>query len=129
MPLIETRLNIALSKEKETVLKSKLGEAISLFPGKSEYWLMLEFRDQCHLWFRGYDSFPIAMVEVKLFGGADEETCARMTKTICDLFKTELGNIGMLVCCHLGVARGTRSKEHKRGFITCGSILISYELT
>ena len=91
MPLIETRLNIALSKEKETVLKSKLGEAISLFPGKSEYWLMLEFRDQCHLWFRGYDSCPIAMVEVKLFGGADEETCARMTKTICDLFKTELG--------------------------------------
>ena len=91
MPFIDTKLNIRLSREKETILKEKLGEAISLFPGKSEYWLMLNFTDNCHLWFRGYDRFPTAMVEVKLFGGADEETCARMTETICTLFKDELG--------------------------------------
>ncbi len=91
MPFIDTKLNFPLSAEKEQILKAKLGEAISVFPGKSEYWLMLNFTDNSRMWFRGYDQFPIAMVEVKLFGSADEETCASMTKLLCNLFKEELG--------------------------------------
>lgn len=91
MPFIDTKLNFSLSKEKEAVLKTKLGEAIALFPGKSEYWLMLNFTDECRLWFRGYDNFPAAMVEVKLFGAAEADICNEMTKTICGLFKRELG--------------------------------------
>ena len=90
MPFIDTKLNIRLSEEKEAVLKAKLGEAISVFAGKSEYWLMLNFTDECRMWFRGYNNFPIAMVEVKIFGSADEETCSRMTGVICDLFHKEL---------------------------------------
>ena len=43
MPFIETKLNIRLTPEKEANIKEKLGKAISLFPGKSEYWLMLRF--------------------------------------------------------------------------------------
>ncbi len=91
MPFIDTKLNFPLSAEKEETIKAKLGEAIAAFPGKSEYWLMLNFTDNCRMWFRGYDRFPIAMVEVKLFGGADSEICAGMTKTICRLFERELG--------------------------------------
>lgn len=86
MPFIDTKLNIRLSEEKETILKTRLGEAISVFPGKSEYWLMLNFTDNEHLWFRGYQNFPIAMVEVKLFGAAEESLCSKMTGIICDLF-------------------------------------------
>ena len=91
MPYIDTKLNIRLSKEKEEILKRRLGEAIGEFPGKSEYWLMLNFTDNCRLWFRGYDRFPVAMVEVKLFGVADGDHCNRMTAVICDLFREELG--------------------------------------
>ena len=91
MPFIDAKLNIKLSKEKEAALKTGLGEAISLFAGKSEYWLMLNFTDECRMWFRGYENFPVAMVEIKLFGGADDETCARMTATVCQLFERELG--------------------------------------
>ena len=91
MPLIDTKLNVALSREKEEILKRRLGEAISLFPGKSEYWLMLTFSDNCRMWFRGYDNFPIAMVEVKLFGSAEAALCNRMTATVCKLFEEELG--------------------------------------
>ena len=90
MPFIDTKLNIRLTREKEEILKTKLGEAISLFPGKSEYWLMLNFSDDCRMWFRGYDQFPIAMVEVKLFGSAEEEICSQVTATICELFRKEL---------------------------------------
>lgn len=91
MPFIDTKLNIRLSEEKEAILKTRLGEAISLFPGKSEYWLMMNFTDCCRMWFRGYNTFPIAMVEVKLFGTAEAELCDRMTETISKLFREELG--------------------------------------
>ena len=91
MPYIDTKLNIRLSEEKEAVLKTRLGEAIAEFPGKSEYWLMLNFTDNCRMWFRGYDRFPVAMVEVKLFGSTDAENCNRMTGIICKLFEEELG--------------------------------------
>lgn len=91
MPFIDTKLNVRLSEEKETVLKARLGEAIAGFPGKSEYWLMLNFTDECRMWFRGYNSFPMAMVEVKLFGSAEAEITNRMTETLCKLFESELG--------------------------------------
>ena len=91
MPFIDTTLNIRLSEEKESILKAKLGEAISCFPGKSEYWLMMSFADNCRMWFRGYQKFPMAMVEVKLFGTADADACNRMTAIICKIFEEELG--------------------------------------
>ena len=91
MPFIDTKLNIRLSEEKEEILKARLGQAIAAFPGKSEYWLMLNFTDNARMWFRGYKSFPIAMVTVHLFGSADEATCSAMTATICDLFHEVLG--------------------------------------
>ena len=71
MPLIDTKTNIRITPEKEAVLKDRLGKAIEVFPGKTEYWLMLNFTDQCRMWVRGYRNFPIAMVEVKLW---EEET-------------------------------------------------------
>ena len=91
MPFIDTKLNIRLTAEKEEILKARLGEAIGIFAGKSEYWLMLNFSDNNRMWFRGYNSFPVAMVEVQLFGSATEDACAQMTKTICNIFKEELG--------------------------------------
>ena len=91
MPLIDTKTNIRITPEKEAVLKDRLGKAIEVFPGKTEYWLMLNFTDQCRMWFRGYRNFPIAMVEVKLFGSANDETCNAMTAAICKIFHEELG--------------------------------------
>ena len=90
MPFIDTKTNIRISAEKEAILKEKLGKAIGEFPGKSEYWLMMSFTDNCRMWFRGYQKFPVAMVEVKLFGSADEDSCSRMTAAVCKLFEEEL---------------------------------------
>ncbi|MBR2722276.1 MAG: hypothetical protein IKC31_01060 [Clostridia bacterium] len=90
MPFIDTKLNFPLSEEKEAALKAKLGEAIAVFPGKNEYWLMLNFSDSCRMWFRGHNSFPIAMVEVKLFGAPKAEHCQAMTREICRIFGEEL---------------------------------------
>ena len=90
MPFIDTKLNIRLSEEKEEILKKRLGEAITNFPGKTEYWLMLNFTDNSRMWFRGYNNFPMAMIEIKLLGQAEAGLCNQMTKVICDLYSKEL---------------------------------------
>lgn len=91
MPFIDTKLNVRLTEEKEAALKARLGEAITIFPGKSEYWLMMNFSDESRMWFRGYNNFPVAYVQIQLFGSSNEETCAKMTKTVCKIFQEELG--------------------------------------
>ena len=91
MPFIDTRLNRPLPKDKEESIKRRLGEAIAIFPGKSEQWLMLNFTDNARLWFRGDDSEPMAMVEVQLLGNASRPDCEKMTARICDILEQELG--------------------------------------
>ena len=90
MPFIHTQTNARISAGQEAAIKEKLGEAIALFPGKSEYWLMLRFTDNARMWFRGYQNVPIAMVEVELFGQAEAGLCEQMTETVCDILHDEL---------------------------------------
>ena len=50
MPFINSKISITISKEQETKLKTELGKAIELIPGKSENWLMTGFEDGYHLY-------------------------------------------------------------------------------
>ena len=90
MPFIDTKLNVRLSEEKEAIIKEKLGRAIEVFPGKNEYWLMMSFEDNCRMWFRGHNGFPMAMVQIELFGAPDPKSCEEMTKKVSAIFKEEL---------------------------------------
>lgn len=90
MPFIHTRMNRPLSKEKEQVLSQALGKAIELIPGKTENWLMLQFEDNCRLWFRGENENPMAMVQVQVFGKAKAEYYDALTKRICALLEEYL---------------------------------------
>ncbi len=90
MPLITTKTNTQITKEKEEVLKSKLGKAISAL-GKTESWLMLEFQDDCRLWFKGSNNEKLAMVEVSLFGKASDSAYDKMTAEVTDVISQELG--------------------------------------
>ena len=89
MPLITAKTSVEISKEKEVVLKEKLGKAIELI-GKSESWLMIDFQESCHLWFKGEET-PSAMIEVDLFGKASDSGYDALTKAITDIVSDELG--------------------------------------
>ncbi len=91
MPVIDSKVSVAISKEQEIKIKEKLGQAISLIPGKSESWLMVGFEDNYHLYFRGSDAEPMAFVEVKLFGGPDKKAFEAMTGKITEVFGEVLG--------------------------------------
>ena len=91
MPFINTKVNISISKEQEKELKTRLGKAISMLPGKSEQWLMTGFEDNCHLYFRGDDSDPIAFVDVKVYGGGDSAAFSKLTGAITDIYGDVIG--------------------------------------
>lgn len=82
MPCILTKTNASISPEQETALKTKLGKAITLIPGKSENWLMLSFEDNCRMYFQGESKDAVAFVEVKLFGRGSGDAYDKLTAAI-----------------------------------------------
>ena len=89
MPYIETTTSIAISGRKEQAIKERMGEAIELIPGKSEGWLMLSFRDNVSMYFKGEDD-PCVICQVKLFGSADDDSYAALTEALTDILHEEL---------------------------------------
>ncbi len=91
MPFIDSKVNVRISKDQETVLKTKLTKAAEAILGKSESWIMAGFQDEYHLYFRGSDSEPTAFVEVKIYGSENKSAFSKMTGEICKIFNEVLG--------------------------------------
>ncbi len=91
MPFINSKISIKISEEQEKEIKTKLGKAIELIPGKSESWLMTGFEDEYHLYFRGDNSQPLAYVEVKVFGGENPSAFDALTGKITEIYGDVLG--------------------------------------
>lgn len=91
MPYISTKTTVSVNPERKEAIKSKLGKAIELIPGKSESWLMLSFEDNSSMYFKGSNEKPLAFAEVKLFGKASSEAYKKLTKAITDIIGEELG--------------------------------------
>ena len=89
MPYIATTSNMSISGRKRETIKERMGKAIELIPGKSEDWLMLSFRDNVEMYFRGEDE-PCAICQVKLFDSADEDNYADLTEALTDIIREEL---------------------------------------
>lgn len=90
MPFINSRVSLTMTDTQKEAVKEKLGQAISIIPGKSETWLMLEFADNCDLYFQGNQTSPTAFIEVKVFGSIQKEYSEQLTQAICDIYETEL---------------------------------------
>lgn len=96
MPFIELKTSATISKEKEIELKTAFGNAITLIPGKSEQWLMLNFCDNQKMWFKGINE-PTAMLEVKIYGSASSENysnlTAKLTEIVSEVLSIPIGRI------------------------------------
>lgn len=91
MPFININANTSVSKEQEVAVKSRLGQAISLLPGKSEQWLMVGFEPETPLYFRGDGSQKIAFVDVSVYGTVSRPAADRLTAAITEILREELG--------------------------------------
>ena len=90
MPFIHTRVNRPITKETEQELTKALGQAIALIPGKSESWLMLQFEENCHLYFKGNGEKAMAFVNVKLFGAAAPAAYEKLTAKITEILGEQM---------------------------------------
>lgn len=90
MPFIDAKITKKLCEAQLSDLKSYFGEAISLFPGKSENWLMCSISDNCKIWFQGNDSDDSAFIEVKLFGDVNKMSADKFTAKICEYLSNQL---------------------------------------
>ena len=90
MPFIDTKTNIELDKSKVEELKTKFGKAIEIIDGKSERWLMLDFKGGETMYFSGSDA-PCAIIEVKIFGSATGLEYDNLTKELCSIVNSTLG--------------------------------------
>lgn len=91
MPFIDCKLNVDITKQQEEEIKSELGKAISLIPGKSENWLMVNILPNCALYFRGSNEKPTAMVSVTIYGSASPSAYDSLTAQINTVLKTIAG--------------------------------------
>ncbi|MBR4578670.1 MAG: hypothetical protein IKQ69_10290 [Oscillospiraceae bacterium] len=91
MPYIHAKVSTSLGEREEKTLKTELGKAIRIIPGKSEQWLMTAFEGDQHMYFRGDNARPCAFVEVLLYGGENAAAFDKMTGEITRIFSETLG--------------------------------------
>lgn len=90
MPYIITRTTKKIEPSVLENIKTKLGKAIEVFPGKTEQWLMVDFEDECKMFFRGNNAEDSAFVEIKIFGTAGAKYFEMMTEAVCSILYEEL---------------------------------------
>ena len=91
MPYIRTTVSKSLTDENKEILKTKLGQAIALIPGKTEAWLMLAFEDNIDMYFKGDCTEEYAYLEVSLFGSTSDAAYERLTAALSEIVNEELG--------------------------------------
>lgn len=91
MPFIDSRVSIKMTPEQKKELKTRLGEAIEVIPGKSESWLMIDLADEQTMYFRGEDTEPTAFICVNIYGSDDEFAFGRMTECLTEIYGEVLG--------------------------------------
>jgi len=91
MPYINLKTNCTLNDQNKTLLKSGLGKAIELIPGKSEQWLMMTLEGDHTMYFGGRDDKGICLVDVCCYGEPNADAYAKVTAAVCDLMHEVLG--------------------------------------
>ena len=86
MPFIISRVNIDITEDEEIRIKSALGKAIELVPGKSEAYLMIIFEKNTYIWLRGNNGESFAYIEVKIFGNEAHYGYDAFTKMVTEIY-------------------------------------------
>ncbi len=91
MPFIDSKVSVKTTPEQRTELKERLGQAITLIPGKSENWLMIDLSDDQDMYFGGDNSEPIAFISVNIYGDPDRAAFGRFTAELTKIYGEVLG--------------------------------------
>ncbi len=82
MPYINVNAAPILKENEKEQLKAKMGELITLIPGKSEAVTMVGVNDGCSLFLGGRALEKGAFIEIKLLGAAKKQDKEALTEAI-----------------------------------------------
>ncbi len=91
MPFINSKVSVETTPKQREELKTRLGKAIALIPGKSESWLMVNLEDGREMYFRGENKEPAAFISVNIYGSPDPAAFEKMTEEVTKIYKEVLG--------------------------------------
>ena len=80
MPFISVNVTKALDEEQRNRLKTALGQAVSMLPGKEEATLMVDISDNHTIYLGGVQQAAGAYVDVKIYGAAGFAAKQRFTE-------------------------------------------------
>ncbi len=91
MPYLRARTNCTVSEKETTALRRAFGEAISLIPGKTERWLMVDIDGGASLSLAGDADRKLAMLEVEIFGKSTPAAYDALTARLTEIMGEILG--------------------------------------
>lgn len=91
MPCIQLTVSQKLTEQNKVTIKSRLGQAIQILPGKSESWLMVIIHDDACMYFKGNQNAPMAFADVSVYGNENGNAFNNLTMAICDILNEEIG--------------------------------------
>ena len=90
MPFITARVNVSVNKSQEIEIKTLMGQAIELIPGKNENYLMLGLEDNYKFYLRGDDSQKAALIDAQIFGNEDHDGFNKFAAMTTKIFNSVL---------------------------------------
>ena len=91
MPYINVNTTKKLDGGSKEAIRKKLGELISIIPGKSEDVLMIKFDDDSCIYYSGSLKDSAAYVDIKIHGSASLEQKKELIEGVFAAFKEQLG--------------------------------------
>jgi len=91
MPFINVNTTKKIDGKKRETIKKKLGELISIIPGKSEEVLMIKFDDGSCIYYSGSLKDNAAYVDIRIHGSATKEQKTELIEEVFAAFKEQLG--------------------------------------
>lgn len=90
MPFMDLKMSCDLTEPKELKLKEAFGTVISEISGKSEASLMIQFEDDCRMWFKGKNDLPAAFLHLLIYGNASENDKKAFSQKAIGILNQEL---------------------------------------
>ena len=109
MPYIEVKIAKQASRKQERILTDKLGEAITLLPGKTVNGLMVSISSDEHIYKGGEFLEFGAYVNIVLKSGPSREECEKLNEAVFKIMEEDLRiprenvYVTFHLCDHFGV--------------------------
>jgi phenylpyruvate tautomerase PptA (4-oxalocrotonate tautomerase family) len=91
MPYVNVNAAPKLKESEKEQLKAKMGELITLIPGKTEAVTMVSINDGCSLYLGGKALDKGAFIEIRLLGAAKTQEKQALTEAIFKAMKSMFG--------------------------------------